>query len=239
MNINSKTIRDYQKTIEAIFPKNDKAGPLSFKEWRSNVQLIRDMLMVDYTENCVEKIRIDEEFSPNFAASKKAAIDAVYNEAVELSQELARRKLSETVSAKRELFHKAMKAPTEEQLRLLQVLSMRQHVGSDEIHYFAESLADNLPALRCLGEISEKNDIPFPAILDGEDLERLLNQATSAADKYISSIGIGPDDLQYEHRLFWTTSRPYRESSVVDILDAPGFMRMNVNEHGDAGNAAS
>ena len=157
----------------------------------------------------------------------------------EAGARVIRKGFDAVLAAKRESFKNAMKAPTDEQLRLLTALSMRQNVGGDEISYFAENLTGNLPALRCLSEVAGKNKIAFPAILTGSELEDSLESSSAAMEKYLSTLGVGTDDLKYEHRLFWCTSGGFRESNTFDTLDSPGFMSAGIGMNGDNKNATS
>lgn len=230
----AKDARNYAKTLEAIFPTKGEKAHCSFSEWRNAVHLVRDLLIQRLDEINTEKKRIDLEYSINRAAEKKKAIDEDYTKMCDIARDIARQDFSKVISAKRDAFRNSMKAPSEEQLRLLTALSLRQSVGSDEISYFAEIMADNLPALRCLSDVAKKNDVSFPYILTSNDLDSYINQSVDAMEKYLPSIGKEKKDLEYDEMCFWLTNDHFRESPSMDALDSPGFMRSTEsNERGD------
>lgn len=114
-------------------------------------------------------------------------------EAVKAAQDEARRVLSIAVNCMRNaISSRKMVPPTEEQLRILQMLNMRDKVSRAELDTAANAMDGNGSALALLSEIADKNDIPVSydhmstTGLAANTAERLVLEIRAACVKRIN-----------------------------------------------------
>ena len=179
---------------------------------RSAIQALDEEYRRDLNE-------LGETYSAKEFDRRREALDHEYNEIVRIAKAKCLEDLEDVLNGKREQFDKSCGAPTEEQLRLLQVLSMRNNVTETEIRMTAAKMNDNIPALRLLAEIAKKHDVLFPNIGDADELDAAISSAEGFAKEMIDSIGVVDDQkLTYQQFSFW---RHPDTATVADSFFAP------------------
>ena len=218
--ITSTEMRDYQRTIDAVYVGSNLKSELSMSAWRDRTR---------QTVQCVKVLR--DELNAKYEAERDKFSDKE-NERREsemlnersVFEDIARAKiekdLENVISAKKAAFSKAMGAPDDESIRLLQVLSMRQNVSAPEIAATAEHLNGNLQALSVLSEIAKKNNIAFPRL--ETDFTTLEQELRAAAGDLLHTIF---DDDNYYSRLFLTeSSTGGKLAPFIRALDNPAYL---------------
>ena len=112
---------------------------------------------------------IDEKFSPRYEELRRYEGSAGYKESVDeldkarkgLIDEVrveASKELEDVVAAMRTAYQsRPSKAPTQEQLAILQALKMRENVGKDELREALNAVQDCPLAVQVIGEIAAKH----------------------------------------------------------------------------------
>ena len=84
--------------------------------------------------------------------------------------------LNKVVEAKRASIQKACKAPSDEDVRLLQLLAIRRNLSDNDIVRAAESLGANLVAMSSLADIAEQHGSSLP-IPSADKYDAMINDA--------------------------------------------------------------
>ena len=223
--IDSKTMAEYGKTFESVY--SAQPGKLTFKQWRQSAQAIRDLIEQRLLEDRQRKVDIDAEYSPQFAATRKKALDEFDADLIQAGRNVITQNLAEVMDAKREAFAESMKAPSESQVRLLQTLALRRHLDTSEIAMLADQVKDNLLALSTLADIASRHGVAFPRLPTPASVEADIAEMSKVAEKYMPGLSQFDEDLTYEQKLFWQTSGTFRESPLFDSLDGPFILDTN------------
>lgn len=87
--------------------------------------------------------------------------------------------------------NRKMKIPTEDEIRLLEILKMRDSVSRDELLQAARTLADCSSALSVLDEIARKNNMPQfsryykPPTMATEQVQKIIESLKSITNKIL------------------------------------------------------
>ncbi len=224
--------RNYEKVLDAIYSGSGFKGELTLGKWcdrtRSAMQaakVLTDDIKRRYdSEKSIYSNAENEKRWKEYQTEKTAFEDA--------ARTMIQRDLDAVIEAKRAAYSKAMGAPTDENIRLLQTLQMRKNLTAAEIAAAAEHLNGNLQALSVLGEIAKSNDILFPKLHTDfasietelrENIDQLLNGAFSDNPPYIAALFKAESGNN-------GTLRP-----LVDIFDAPAYLDTSeIRDKGDA-----
>ncbi|MBR4549242.1 MAG: hypothetical protein IKO83_04905 [Oscillospiraceae bacterium] len=194
--------RIYIAAINKGHPDTDK----TLKAFQRRCGVVREALREAKRQYDADLAEVDDLLA-NFhttsakASKKKMDLRDEYDGLVAVAKKKCLDDLEAVVAAKRAEFSKRNGAPTEEQLRLLQVLSMRSELTAGEIANVAYRLSDNIPAVRLLREIAQKHGIPFTDVGNDEDFERNLSAAEDFCRRMID--GIEKTDLDSREHGFY------------------------------------
>lgn len=108
------------------------------------------------------------------------------------------------MEAKRKQLSKCLDAPSDEDLRLLSVLRMRNSLTDGELATASEKLNGNLQSLRTLADIAADRDLYFPHVADAGELDEMLIRAEQFARESVESISTPVEQMSYLDRCFWT-----------------------------------
>ena len=219
-----KQSRDFARAINGIYGGSVKSIELSLNAWRERAQRTRAALLMIKADFDTQKEEADEELSTNRAAQKKAALDAEYNEYVKTAVLHIQVDLDATTDKIRKSYDAAMVRLTDQQIRVLQALSMRSNLTGDELSFYAGALNESLPALRVLSDIAARSGIPFPKVMGVQEFEDSISELQNIYDKYAADIGNDKDDMSYWSILFWRPDTPFREGNLFNSLDNANFM---------------
>lgn len=197
-------LRDYEVLLDrATSIGGTIDGSKTFATWHKKAIEIREVVKQVKQKIDEEITEIKNTYQPSLVAELIAPLNEKYNSVVKNAKQRAVDALEIVVDAKMKALEKSADAPSEETIRLLTALKMRDSVSAAEITDAAGKVGGNIHALKILGDLAKKNDLFFPSIDMGrmrEDIDRAEQFATNA----IESIGTPDNDLSYKQRLFWT-----------------------------------
>lgn len=97
-------------------------------------------------------------------AEDMAEVERTYRDAIEAIQYDARRKFGSILEHMHNCLEPvSMDVPSEEQIRCLQVLSMREHLTSSDVLLAAESLKESNSAMATLADLAKRDGLVVPA----------------------------------------------------------------------------
>ena len=161
-------------------------------------------------------------YSTRFVADKERELNSKLNELIRSMTGTARESIKALAEKKKEKVAEMLAtAPTTEQVRLLNVLQMREDLDPIEVHSILPIFFNNYQAMRVLGTISKQNGITLtlPANLDCREMFTNIDKATEyllgAANELIKDKA----DRELKYSAFFTID----ESDPVRCQD-PHYM---------------
>lgn len=222
---------DYTTTFNAIY--NDAGNDpdfLSFAAWRQRTQQARDIVQATIKANADQVDKLRKYYSDEIVEKKSAEIKAKNDEIVWAAQEHIGKDYQLVKDAKKARFDHAHAAPSDEQLRLLQVFAMRSTLEPSEVAAVVSKLSDNVQALRVLADVCTKHNIDFPVISDAEaQYEKNIEIMDVWCREAKLSIGKQDDTLGYDERLFWHTPDMGWAGIAARELDNPSFLQIDTS----------
>ena len=211
-----------RKVFDAVYRSGTPDNTKGFRGWQHKAQITRKALMAakdeinkqlaewreTYTEKAIQPMYADA--MEDYAGLRKIAVEKLEAAIVDVEKE------------KREQYRKiALTAPTDEQLRLIQALSLRDDLTADEVYTISEQLGGNLQAMKALGSVARQAGIHFPRTITTEEFESALDKATQYARNVLNSIDA--PNLGYNDHCFYNYTGTGWAHMVFDPLDSPMF----------------
>ncbi len=122
---------------------------------------------------------------------EKVALDKARSELLAEVRELAMKEFSEVCDAMKAAYQsRPLSAPSDEQLRLLQTLQMREKLGVDELRQAAVTLEGCPAALEVLCELTHKHGHTWAmqGELAGDTVDRTINQLRRNGKKFVQHL---------------------------------------------------
>lgn len=202
--------RLFSRAINSGTPDNSK----TLKAFRRRAIITREALKLANEQYQADLKKLSETYKQKALEEHRKPLDDEYKGLVKLAKERCLDDLESVLEGKRKQFDKSNDAPTDEQVRLLTVLSMRSDLTAAEVSNVAGKLNDNIQALRLLRDIAKRNGIYFPDAGNADDFELNMEAAERFAQDMIATIDIIDDKaLSYKALCFW---RYPDEPTVVD-----------------------
>ena len=202
-------LAQYQKTFDRAMNTGHPDTALTLKSFQRRAGVTRGAVMMLTDEYKADLKKLQATYSPKEFEARRAALDEEYNGIVKIAKQRLTDDLNEVLEAKRKQFDKSTGAPTEAQLRLLQVLSMRTEMTQSEITLTAEKMNNNIPALRLLRDIAKRHGIDFPDVGNADKLNEAIDNAEQFSLEMIESIA--NPELTYQQTCFYD----YPDSQTV------------------------
>ena len=197
-------IKIYQNIFEAARRGGNPDQAKTLKGFQRRSAIVRAALQEAEKKYLADLNELGETYSAKAFDERRKPLDNEYSELLKFARQRCEDDLQTVIAAKRDQYAKCSGAPSDEQLRLLQALQMRSEVSAHEIQYYADQLADNVPALRVLREIAQKNGVPFPDVGNAEVFEEQLSAARDYALEMLESMGETDDrELNFRQLSFW------------------------------------
>lgn len=226
----SNYLRAFQAGMDRQAVKPNYA--MTFRNWQKQAVSTRSALENVKRVLEEESAKIREEYRPNVAFEKIAALKEEYETVRQIAENDLKAKLGKVMASKRAQLAKASQAPTEADLRMLQTLKLRTKLTEDEVIRAAESLSNNLPALAVLRDISDAAgfDIPIPV---AADFEADIESAGAYAESMVRSIGKDGKELNYKENEFFNfpDAKDGYAAQAFDRLDSSSFTQETVKNH--------
>lgn len=156
------TMYYYSKLFENATNTGNAAKRGTFREWQNKAIAARKALgqvKKDYAKDLQE---IRSTYSPSVIATKKHELDEKYKTIVRQAKENLTEELNAVIESKQRQFDKCSGAPSAEDLRLLQALSMRSHISIDEFASTVGKLNGNVQSLAVLRDIADRHGVRIP-----------------------------------------------------------------------------
>lgn len=146
-----------------------------------------------------EKAEVNEVYSVKLAAEKCAALDSELRSVIESEKGEARAAVAELIKSKRERFESvALTPPSEEQVRLLQAVSLRAaDLSLQEVTKLCEKLADNHQALRSLAYLAKQSGINVTVPAEAADFEENISELSDYLSAMVSALDKPDGSLNY------------------------------------------
>lgn len=209
----------YERAVSAGKP--DKAKTLAAWHERAITTKAALLTVKEQYEKDLKELR--ETYSPKAFEDRRQKLDNEYNGILEIAKKKVTDDLTATLEGKKARFDECNGAPTDADLRLLTLLSMRDSLTAEEIATVSGKFGGNVQALRALGDIAKKHNVYFPDIGNPEAFERQITWASQFGCEMIDSIGTPTDELPYRQRLFWEAPGGGEAAHFFQALDGQGF----------------
>lgn len=160
-------------------------------------------------------------------AEAKAQIDAKRKSEVDALRQSTQATIDGVVDAMQTTYRsRPASAPTDEQLRLLSMLKLREKLTEDELRQASNSLKDCPIGMECIHELARKNGLTWhleDALSSGE-IQKSLDSMRRNAEHLIANL-TDPDDRGHDFGN-WDLWRLNRDpESVTDCLNLFGFVK--------------
>lgn len=196
------TIKNYQTIFDTVYRSGDPDPKRGFAGWQHRCRITRAALMKvqEKIENDVAEAR--ETYNERTVQSLYADMMSDYGTIKAAAEKRLLTGLDEVVTEKREQYRRvALTAPTDEQLRLLQGLALRDDLTDNEVAAIAEDMGDNLQSLRALGSIARRCGLDFPTYGDINEFEDALKDAEQYCRDTLYDLDV--KDLGYFSKCFY------------------------------------
>ena len=219
--------RVIERIFDTIYRNTEQANAFSFSAWRERCQQTRAILMDTKARHQQIIDGLSKVYTKEILAQNKKNLDDEMDAMIATARDLIEKDFDLVMSAKREQYDRAHDAPTEEQARLLSVLSMRSKIDPAEVATIARKVSDNLQALRVLKDICERHSIIFPRLKSEDEFERAMETMTEQCKIACQDCALDSDKLGYMGRLFWETPDQGLSADAAQMLDNPVFLTVD------------
>lgn len=206
----------------------DKANSLA--GWQLRVIKAHEALAEIRKQHEIIRDNINSTYKPEAAKEQMQP----YEEELEAVRQMALKGLTEdldeVLEGKRRVFQKSLDAPTEDQLRLLQVLSLRDDITVAEAGSVAGKLGNNLHCQKALASILRKNGISTKPLPTEEELELKLDDVRDYAVRMLALVGTDKKEMNLDQRCFFMAPGSGLSSIKFDDLDNNGFTAAQIAE---------
>lgn len=205
-----------------------------FSAWQRRAQTVRGAILEAKAQTDAEKRGLSEIYSAKETERRTVALENAYNEIVNLGVEKLERELEAVIDSKRQQFKKiALTAPTDEQLRLLQAMALRDDLTDGEISEIAADLAGSLQALKTLGSIARKAGHDFPHTVTAEQMQEQLATAEEFSRSMLRSVDKPDNDLGYNELAFWKYTDKATPKAIYGPVDSPLYSAVQLQPKED------
>ena len=220
----------YRAAYEAGSP--DKAK--GFSGWQKRAQITRKALMKAQEERDATITEWKRTYTKAALAPKLDELNEEYAQLRKIAINKLDAALDEVVDEKRKQFRTvAMSAPSDEQLRTLQTLSLRDDLTTQEVSEMAETMSNSLQAMRALGSIARKAGLFFPKLITNEEFEDQLNDAASYARSNYDLIDVPEKALGYNGFSFFNYEGVGMAKMKFSAVDRPLYAAVQEAQEAD------
>lgn len=173
-----------------------------------------------------DKAGLFDIYSQRLATEKTAEINEALRLFIDGEKDSLRNLANDIMSGKRTRFKEiALKAPTDEQIRMLQALQLRaNNLTAEEVASVAETMANNHQALRSLAAIAEQSCIHITVPATVEQVEENFSEVEEYLADMISAVDAKTHNYQQTEFYFDGDVKAGYLKVVVDAMDGNGFI---------------
>ena len=229
---------DYSKLFSRSINAGNPDKSKTLKGFQKRCNITRDAIdtLKEQHDKDIKELR--ETYTEKAVAEQRKPFDDSLQGMIQIAKDKCLADLQAVMDAKRKQLEATTGAPTTEQLRLLQTLSMRTSLSSAEINAVLPKLNDNTNALRVLADIAKKNNLPFPE--DAGNVQK-IEENLSKAEQFCKSMidSLGKDVLSYTELCFWqyaeqrTVADSYFDAVDGSVFTAPPVRKQAEELSGD------
>lgn len=229
------------RVFQAIYREGNADKSKTLRGWQTRCQPVRKAILQlkrEHQERIadLQKTYVSEvayQMAQEEWNDTQAVID---NRAGELLADL-----QEIISSKREQYAKVgLSAPTDEQIRLLQALSMRDDLSEGEVASIAAKMSDNFQAMRSLKSIAKKSGVEVVAPPTTEAFEDSLSRAEKYCCDMLRLVDADEEKLGYGGKCFYNYTDVGIPHALFNELDRCLFAAVQVQPmEVDAGEPAT
>lgn len=224
------SIYDRQTTVKNSLDSYTKKIDESktFKSYRKKVADYRDELVKQKAELAPTLDKWRGMFAPEYYKQKESELTGEYKHNLAEKREKLTQELRELTQAKRaqasEFF---TKAPDEELLRTLQVLSLQGgNISEGQVDMLIEKCAGNYLALNALKTIAQGNGFDFILTVDPADANNALDKAERICTSMLDILDKDAKELNYTEMEFLADTSNGLVASLLTSLDDEGCFRI-------------
>ena len=204
--MNETNTNRFTQILETVNRAGTPDQAKSLSAWKTRAMNTRRALMVIKKEHDQQIHEASERYSQKVALEKIDEIRKDYEVFRKLAVDRVREGLEETISQKRATFERNSGAPSEESLRLLQVLKMRKTLTLEDISSAAQHLHGNVQSLEVLRDLARDNGYSFPSFISAAEFEGAIEKAEAFAKDKLKTIDKEDGEMDYKTRMFWLYS---------------------------------
>ena len=211
---NFKSFEEMHDTIKRLGEKWDKAteGTDKARTYAAVHQHLTQLnLFLNNERNDMNRKieKLGDTYSTKVISRQREKLTAEYNETASKLVQAARTEVRELTASKREKMGEMLTTPpTAEQLRLLEVLKMRNDIDMVEIHSVLPMFFDNYHAMRVLQAVGTSNgiNVKLPVLLDPRSMYEGVEGANAFLMGACDQLGTAWNKMPTEYRAFYTVN---------------------------------
>ena len=169
-------------------------------------------------------------YSKGLIGEQRAKLDAQFKETASIMEKATLEEIENLTQSRKEKVAKMLATPpTSEQLRLLQVLEMRNDVSSLELYYILPTFFGNYQAMKVLQSIGRRNGISImlPQQLDPRYIFETIQRADRFLKRACDDISKPWPAVSIANRAFYTSNKDNvatqydpEYTEIIDVLDS-------------------
>lgn len=218
--LSSSEMKEYQRTLDGIYSAAGYKSEMSLSKWCDRTRTTAQAVKV-LQDDVIGRYKRDEaRYSTQENNRRWEEAQTERSAFADVARTRIERDLDSVLTAKREAFSRSMGAPSQDAIRLLQTLQMRENISAAEISATVPHLSGNLQALSVLAEVAKKNGVVFP---------RINTDFTATEAEIQQEVRALLNDLFSDKPTYWTqiflseNGNNGRLRPFVDAIDSPNF----------------
>lgn len=220
----SQTMMNTKMVYDSIYRAGKPDGRATLESWRRDCVLSHSALQelknrLDEKEMELSEIYTSKAVQEIMHDSRESFGDIVRDERRRLTA-----RLDEILDAKMEQYKSvALSAPSDEQIRLLTALSLRDDLTETEVSEIAAANAGSFQFLRSLKSVAGKAGIDIPAPPGVEQINDQLGDARQYGTDSLRDLDVSDSEMGYFSRLFYSAQECPPQLKSLDglIFTAP------------------
>lgn len=208
----------------ATKPKKAIDPETKFSEWQNRVIEFRKDLTDKRSKIEAKRQSLSRDLKPEAVEARLKNDMTDLAVSIDYYKNAARMDLEQVIKAKTEWFDGMFVAPSDEQLRLLQTLSLRTgKIDPDEAALYFSQVNNNLLAMHCLCDILQSNNISTPRLPDHAEFRNGMEKAAEFSVAMIESLDKPEKQLSYSEICFFKAPGTGPADAFYSRLDNVGF----------------
>lgn len=211
----------YKRLIESTTDAGHAAKSGTFRAWHAKCVNTRQALQQARADHDAELQELQGVYTTRIFLQKKAEIDEKFNSIVNDAKNKLIEDLETVIESKQRQFEARSGAPSAEDLRLLQALSMRSNLTVAEVADVVPKLNGNVQSLSLLRDIAGKHNIHIPVGVSTREAfdEQLQRAREFSMDRLQRGLEVSDKEIGYKDKLFYDYSDRGEARFFYDALD--------------------